>query len=409
MYLRTVSNPDELYRLNNGFMAYQKANGQDMPPIWLWDSTGRNREISAAGGYLQGLGSKGEIMLKRTLGLTGRIRRFYIDSSGHELEVSSVVGAPIYRNDGFYLLIGNKIYKYEMHVAPDTVRPVHITLKDSVYTFTATDFTKAFSGPGALMSIQLNQLPKHGKLLLPADVPPVTEGRTITRSSLVAGKLTYVPDKGFTGTDTVYWNAFNGYTYTPGNALLTLTVPDTTKKAVISFFTGALLGKANSLQWGISEHGELVDHFGVERSTDGKNFTFIGQVNANSFNLYQFSDATPPYGLVYYRLKLRYKDGRVGYSTIAKVYRLGDVTLSPNPVPFYNPTLHVHITHIMPGKYSYQVTNILGAPVKTGVWQATGNVSDYNIVLDNRVTPAGVYNLVIKGDIGQQSFSFLKW
>jgi parallel beta-helix repeat protein len=60
-------------------------------------------------------------------------------------------------------------------------------------------------------------------------------------------------------------------------------------------------------------------YYEIERSVDGKNFSFIGQVLSNNkitINNYQFIDYQPLQGTTYYRLVMVDKDGSKSYSNI---------------------------------------------------------------------------------------------
>lgn len=80
------------------------------------------------------------------------------------------------------------------------------------------------------------------------------------------------------------------------------------------------------------------DHFEIERSTDGRNFTSIASRNAagNSvtetrYNLVDVNMNVPAY---YYRIKLVDNDNRFSYSNVAMVRKAGsvkDVRMYPNP------------------------------------------------------------------------------
>jgi len=66
------------------------------------------------------------------------------------------------------------------------------------------------------------------------------------------------------------------------------------------------------------------NYYEIERSVDGKNFSFIGQVLSNNkitTNNYQFIDYQPLQGTSYYRLVMVDKDGSKSYSNIVALKR----------------------------------------------------------------------------------------
>lgn len=87
-------------------------------------------------------------------------------------------------------------------------------------------------------------------------------------------------------------------------------------------FTGNEQGKAVVLNWATAAESNN-DHYEIERSANGLQYTGIGQVaaavNPSIRNDYQYTDLNPLSGLAYYRLKQMDKDGRVRYSTVIAV------------------------------------------------------------------------------------------
>ncbi|WP_051664076.1 T9SS type A sorting domain-containing protein [Dyadobacter crusticola] len=97
--------------------------------------------------------------------------------------------------------------------------------------------------------------------------------------------------------------------------------------------------KATDLVWTTTEESNA-SHFEIQRSTDGKTFRNVGEVQAkgesNSIESYHFSDfrsASMLLSTLYYRLKMIDKDGTFTFSSISSV--MPDRTLPviyPNPV-----------------------------------------------------------------------------
>ena len=65
------------------------------------------------------------------------------------------------------------------------------------------------------------------------------------------------------------------------------------------------------------------DHYDIERSSDGKNFTHIGSVTAqrgvSGKGDYNFTDVTAPAGKIYYRIKQLDVTGKYSFSKVIYV------------------------------------------------------------------------------------------
>lgn len=72
-----------------------------------------------------------------------------------------------------------------------------------------------------------------------------------------------------------------------------------------------------SLKWRVAAEDNM-SGYSVEKSTDGRNFTKIGFVNAIGEDSYSFVDGKSS-GTTYYRIKSLDVDGRYSYSTVAMV------------------------------------------------------------------------------------------
>jgi hypothetical protein len=111
------------------------------------------------------------------------------------------------------------------------------------------------------------------------------------------------------------------------------------------------------------------DHFEIETSTDGQDFTIIGSVpghgTSNSLINYSFEHITPMLGQNYYRLKSIDFDATSEYSNVISVRAMieGTVALFPNPVQGANINLFVNFSPL-PGDYAV-IYNYTGAPVST--------------------------------------------
>ena len=106
-----------------------------------------------------------------------------------------------------------------------------------------------------------------------------------------------------------------------------MSVPDLTAKK----------GKSNSvsLEWS-TENISLVKYLEIERSSDGRNFSKLGEWtpdNLKSKSSYTFLDQRPlPVG--HYRVKLIYQDGNYNYSKVVVINQNGAFNLAIQPNPF---------------------------------------------------------------------------
>ncbi len=83
-----------------------------------------------------------------------------------------------------------------------------------------------------------------------------------------------------------------------------------------------------------------VSHFFVQRSSNGKDFTIIGKVNAKglSYNEYSYVDNSPlveGLGVVYYRILSVDKDGKTSFSEVRELIINSsslNINIYPNPV-----------------------------------------------------------------------------
>ncbi|WP_315820851.1 T9SS type A sorting domain-containing protein [Paraflavitalea speifideaquila] len=91
----------------------------------------------------------------------------------------------------------------------------------------------------------------------------------------------------------------------------------------LTWFKGSAQSGQTRLVWATAQE-EDNDHFDIERSADGKNFTAVGTVQAAGNSLqqqqYSFTDAQEYGGVWYYRLKLVNASGKTTqYSTVVRV------------------------------------------------------------------------------------------
>ncbi len=173
------------------------------------------------------------------------------------------------------------------------------------------------------------------------------------------------------------------------------------------------LGKSAKLSWRTAEE---VDNSGfeVERSTDGRNFSYVGWVpaarlNTAGINDYEFIDEGIVVGpLYYYRLKQVSTDGAFEYSPIQTI-RLNGATANEWSIgqPFPNPASdRVSILCYSPNdaNLSYNLLNSVGQQVRADSEFMIGR-SETTITIDLGRLPKGVYTLQMDthGSAGQHN------
>ncbi len=102
----------------------------------------------------------------------------------------------------------------------------------------------------------------------------------------------------------------------------------------LNSFTVTRDNKTVLVNWNTSNEINM-DHFTVERSADGRNFTSLGNIPSNNQSTasYSFRDYSPLAGHSYYRLRMEEISGNAKYSRVALIsFNKSDlVTLSPSP------------------------------------------------------------------------------
>jgi hypothetical protein len=136
-------------------------------------------------------------------------------------------------------------------------------------------------------------------------------------------------------TDTWTIASYNG-TFSPFTVSSSTALPIT-----ITNIHGELKGSTNTISWTTATESNN-RKFIVERSTDGINFTAIGDVatraingNSNTVLNYNFIDVNPTQGKTYYRLQMVDNNNAIKYSPIVTIRRgagkLEIVDVRPNP------------------------------------------------------------------------------
>gem|GEM_PF-543458 len=168
--------------------------------------------------------------------------------------------------------------------------------------------------------------------------------------------------------------------------------------AVNSIVASATLNnKIATITWNtVGEKGE--SYFEVEKSTDGKNFTSIGQQaakNTASAN-YVATDNSVVTSDNYYRIKAVSEIGAINYSNVAKVQltvNSNQFTVYPNPL--VGKTLNIEVVNVASGKFVVSIYNVLGEKVAEQAISHSGGTATHAITI-NKNLAAGIYSVTIR-------------
>jgi hypothetical protein len=167
-------------------------------------------------------------------------------------------------------------------------------------------------------------------------------------------------------------------------------------------FKGILHNNAAQLTWETSRETNT-SRFVVERSTDGLNYTAIGNVNANgnttSISKYGYNDqdvANLSSPVVYYRLKMVDVDAAFIYSNVISISLAditGHVSVSPNPA---QGEVKLSVTAVIPGTIRWKLTDNTGRVVMYNT--AELKIGMNNMMINTDKLPAGLYYITVNGD-----------
>jgi hypothetical protein len=168
-----------------------------------------------------------------------------------------------------------------------------------------------------------------------------------------------------------------------------------TTLAVNSIVASATLNnKIATISWKtVGEKG--VSRFEVEKSTDAKSFTKIGQASAkNTATATYTSTDNSVTATAYYRVKAISEVGTVSYSNVAQL-SVNSKQFAVYPNPLVGKTLNVTFGTIAAGKYTVTINNVLGQRVQeVAISHAGGNGS--HAITVNSTMAKGTYSVTIR-------------
>lgn len=151
-----------------------------------------------------------------------------------------------------------------------------------------------------------------------------------------------------------------------------------------------------NVEWKIAEQ-DNVDHYVIERSADGRNFTDAGIVDAEQKSVYQWTDLQPLAGNNFYRIRAVDTDDKKLYSATVQV-NLGSTaqSISVYPTVTSNEQFTLRLQNSPASVYTVQVINPAGQQVYTMSITHNGGACVQTVKLPANLAK-GLYRVIIKG------------
>ncbi len=169
-------------------------------------------------------------------------------------------------------------------------------------------------------------------------------------------------------------------------------------------FTGHAIANGSLLNWQFAPSPSL-DHFVVERSTNGSTFTSTGEVAASTdVSNYSFTDdQLPAASKFFYRLQLVTVDGEITYSPVLEINANSNTTpfsvnLWPNPA---HASTNLSIWADQGGPATIALIDAAGKPVFSRMAQLAAGSNAITLVLPDRLA-RGIY--IVRTTSGSNSF-----
>jgi hypothetical protein len=164
------------------------------------------------------------------------------------------------------------------------------------------------------------------------------------------------------------------------------------------FFEGKLVNDEVQLQWSTAQEFNS-DHFDIERSEDGRQFSTIAKLpakgNSNTTSQYNYTDAASFNSVMYYRLKQVDLDGKTNFSGIVAISKKSVNSLvSVYPNPGVGP-YHIRFMSEAVTNANLQVMDKKGNLVLNRSMQTKKGLNEWKV--DLGWLPAGNYYLRLNG------------
>jgi uncharacterized repeat protein (TIGR03803 family) len=176
-------------------------------------------------------------------------------------------------------------------------------------------------------------------------------------------------------------------------------------------FNGQIINSNSVLNWKTDNEQDVAD-FEIERSTDGRRYTMVGNVaavNQPGVHQYNYTDNTISalgVPVIYYRLKQKDIDGRFTYSSIVALSvgkSKNALFVYPNPV---SDKANFTISLNKPEKVEGRIIDITGRIIHQQQWTLLpGSTS---LCIDIKDLVKGIYYLELKGETINERKQFVK-
>jgi len=163
-----------------------------------------------------------------------------------------------------------------------------------------------------------------------------------------------------------------------------------------SFTAKEYTGK-NTLTWQMGDESD-VDHYEIQKSTSGSDFTTIGTTANTGLASYSFDDNAVEGKTVYYRINAVYKNGSAHYSVILSVKknnRAQSFDVLPNPVKAGD--MNFVVSNLKAGKYNVRIVSTTGHVVYSAAVKINQEISGQHIQLPTSIAK-GIYYVQLKGE-----------
>ncbi len=177
-------------------------------------------------------------------------------------------------------------------------------------------------------------------------------------------------------------------------------------------FTATKQATQNLLQWATTQEINS-SYFAVQRSSDGSNFSTLGQVNAagnsSSTHNYTFTDNLSSVNghpsTLFYRLKMVDKDGKFTYSQIRSINETASFAASIYPNPVLN-NLNLNFSSDKAMTVQVEIINNEGKVITTQQMQVAAGASTQSI--NTAALSNGAYYLRLVSAEGEEELKFVK-
>ena len=173
--------------------------------------------------------------------------------------------------------------------------------------------------------------------------------------------------------------------------------PLVTLPVKFSSFTAKEYTAKTTLSWQMGDEGD-VDHYEIQKSANGNDFTVIGTAANTGLAIYNFDDNTIESKTVYYRINAVYKNGSAHYSMILSLRKNNNAQsfeVSPNPVK--GGDMNFVAANLKPGKYNISVVSTTGHVVYTARVNISQGISGQHIQIPASIAK-GIYYVRLNGD-----------